>query len=202
MYAFIGGIPVAGKTTLAKKIINSAPFEIFYGDIDHARKNWALEDPKLAKWVDFFRHQDETAYWQKTNCQQHMQNVVRQSKALWPLIFETIKQTCSMYKHAIFDGVNILPELAHQDLNIPGIFLVISDIEIIYQRLQKKSRWGKTDELKKIEAKCFYEGESEFIKSEAKKYGYKVFDNPLEAEVELKNIFKIKICSKETNILK
>ena len=81
-----------------------------------------------------------------------------------------------MGKSAIFEGVNILPHLAHCDLNFKGIILLGESFEVILERNKKDPRWGQTEELQK---------------KEAEKYGFKTFSDPMLAEKELLEILRM-----------
>lgn len=54
-YAFIGGIPTAGKSFLADKIAKE--YQILHVDMDKLREGM-VQDPQLKKWVGFFADQD------------------------------------------------------------------------------------------------------------------------------------------------
>ncbi|MFW5853621.1 MAG: hypothetical protein ACOCU8_03305 [Patescibacteria group bacterium] len=81
----------------------------------------------------------------------------------------------------IFEGVNILPHLACRDLQIPGIVLIGSSFEEVFKRNKLEPRWGKTEELQKLEAEAFFYGERFRYLSEAEKYNCLVFKTPDEA---------------------
>lgn len=81
----------------------------------------------------------------------------------------------------IFEGVNILPHLAYKDLQIPGIAILGKSSEEILERNKQEPRWGETEELQKLEADAFFNGERPYYKKEAEKYGYPAFETPDEA---------------------
>ncbi len=178
-YAFIGGIPAAGKSYLAGKV--AATLGISHFKID----NWWDElrvDPKLRKWVNFYWNQDEEKYWRDTDCSQQWENLKNQSDTLWPAILERIKKIKSSSQPAIFEGVGILPHLAHRDLDFQGVFLLGESFEIILERNKLEPRWGKTEELKTKQAQAFWNCERPHYAEEAEKYGFKTFDNAIGAE--------------------
>lgn len=184
---FISGIPTAGKTHLADKIAKQ--MGALHIKIDDWR--WEIRnEPKFKPWVNLFWDKDENEYWKTTNCKQQWENLRRQSEALWPAILERISRVIESGKSAIFEGVNILPHLAARDVKFPGIFLIGKSVEEIFKRNKKAPRWGKTKELQKKEAEAFFYCEGPRYKSEAKKYGYKVFSDIDEAGKELLKIIR------------
>lgn len=188
MYAFIGGTPAAGKTHIAKQFIKKSGLPIEYISIDALREEFA-KDPKLDYWVKFFLNQDAVQYWDTITQEQHLQNLIKQSEAFWPGILQKVEEVKKNHQHAIFEGVNLLPHLAHKDFDFHGLFLIEENGDLLFEKLHKEPRWGETEELQKLEAKFFVEWEARYIKEEAKKYSYKVFSNSQEAEKELENIF-------------
>src|SRR5258708_34188133 len=156
MYAFIGRTPAAGKSYTAKQFGKESKLDMHLESIDDLRKEFA-EEPKLKYWVDFFWNQDEESYWKTTSYREDTQNLVQQSEAFWKRILTTISETKKKYPHAIFEAVNILPHLAKKDLDFPGFFLICEDYKTVLERNIKEPRWGKTEELQKLEAKYFIE---------------------------------------------
>jgi len=186
MYAFISGVPAAGKTYLAKSVIDKAPVKIEAISIDGFRKT--LKDPRLVDWVNFFRNKNEKEYWEKTSGEEHMKNITKQSLGLWPSILKYIKNEQKRCEHAIFDGVNIIPKLA-KDLDFAGVYLIQRDPSVILSRLKLHKRWGETLELKQKEAQIFANDESDYYQNEAERYNLPVFDSTEQAEKKLLEIF-------------
>lgn len=183
-YVFIGGIPASGKSYLARKLAEKTG--AFHLDTDTLRKEMSA-DPQLEYWVNFFWNQSEEEYLTKTSCEDHWQNLVRQSESFWPTIRKRIKEVMGSNKSAIFEGVNILPHLANKDLDFPGIYLLGESFEQIFERNKKNPRWGNTENLQKLEAGLFFNCERPKYKEEAEKYGFKTFTNSELAEQELLN---------------
>lgn len=118
---FISGIPTSGKSYLAQKIaqkINGCCV-----DVDELRISMQ-ENPKLEPWVNFFWNKDEKEYWETVSPQEHWNNLKKQSEVFWPTILKKIKDIQKTKQLAIFEGVNILPHLAHRDLDFSGIVLL------------------------------------------------------------------------------
>ena len=190
MYVFIGGVPTSGKTHLVKEYINNSKLNIKHIKIDDIRDIFR-NDRKLEKSVNFFRNQDENEYWIITSCKQHVRNIVKQTEELWPHILEQIIKIQNKHEHVIFEGVQLLPKLTRKYLKMDGFYMIPPDIETIYIRLVAHKRWGDTNDLKRKEAKCFFEGDCMYIKEESRKYGYKVFENIEDGGKELANLFEI-----------
>lgn len=185
MYIFIGGIPASGKSYLAEKVAEQTG--AFHLDLDTLRKEMR-NDSKLKYWTDFFFNQEEEKYLKETSCDQHWQNLVKQSEAFWLVILDKVNTAMRSYDSAIIEGVNILPHLAKKDFNFPGIFLLGESFEQIFERNKQNPRWGKTENLQKVEAELFFNCERAKYKEEAEKYGYKALEDFGKAEDELLNL--------------
>lgn len=189
MYAFIGGTSAAGKTYIAKEFAKRSKLLIHVVSIDDFRKEFA-KDPKLKYWVDILWNKNEEEYWKTITYEKDIQNLTNQSEAFWPSILKIIKKTKKDYKDAIFEAVNIQPHLAKRDLDFPGFLFINEDYETLLKRFKKNPRWGKTERLQRLEIEHLLKHDIQFIKKEAKKYGYKVFSNSADALTELDKIFK------------
>ncbi len=186
-YTFISGIPASGKSYLARKIAKETGIKHIC--IDDWREEMK-DDPELKKWIDFYWNQDEKEYWCTTSCDQQWENLKKQSEAFWPTILERIKEIQKSGMSAIFEGVNILPHLAHQDLNFQGIILLGESLEKILESNKQDPRWGNTEELQIKEAEAFWNCERPRYKLEAEKYGFKTFADSNEAEKVLLKLLR------------
>jgi len=181
-YVFISGIPAAGKSYIAERVAKT--IGVMHIDIDEWREEMKSE-PELKSWVDFFWNKNEEEYWRITSCEEHWENLKKQSEAFWPTILKRIKKIQKSDKPAIFEGVNILPYLAHRDFPFKGIVLLGRSVEEIFERNKRSPRWGQSKELQKIEAEKFYNCEGPMYRKDAEKYNFKVFTDPIQAEKEL-----------------
>lgn len=181
-YSFISGIPASGKSYLAQKV--SKQTNSLYVNLDKFRIEMR-NDPRLEPWASFFWNQDEGAYWKDVSCKKHCENLKCQSEAMWPYILDKISEIKNQYTPTIFECVNILPHLAHKDLDFRGVYLLGESLQVILERLKAVPRWGKTEFLQKKEAEYFFLCEGEMYKEEANRYGYKSFSDNSEAEQEL-----------------
>jgi len=175
---FITGIPTAGKSHLGKKLAKKTGGICV--SIDDFRED-LTKDERYKKWVNFYLDQDEYTYYTTTTYDEQWTNLVKQSEGFWPGILEKIHQYDREEKPIIFEGVNILPHLAHRDLQMPGIAIIGRSFDETLERNKKYPRWGATEELQKLEADAFYNGERSHYKEESEKYGYHVFETPDEA---------------------
>lgn len=175
---FITGIPTAGKSYLGKKLATEVGGACV--SIDDLREDLSKEEA-YAKWVNFYLNQDEYTYFTTTTYEEQWANLVKQSEELWSGILAKIVQYATENKSVIFEGVNILPHLAHKDLPMPGIAIIGRSLEEVLERNRKEPRWGKTEDLQRLEADAFFNGERPRYKAESEKYGYKVFETPDEA---------------------
>lgn len=190
MYAFIGGIPASGKTTLVKQFADESGLSIYCLHIDEM---WApyREDPQLKPWIDLYWNKDEATYWAHATYESHIKDLENQSNAFWPKTLERIHTIQAQHEHALFEGVNILPELSRRDLDFPGLFMVVKDQKTMFTRLKEHPRWGKTEELQRLEAKYFVEYDGQYIRQGAQRYGYPVAHNLKEGMRKLKRIFSL-----------
>ncbi len=175
---FITGIPTSGKSYFAKLLAEKiGGIAVILDDI---RENLA-DDPTYKKWVNFYIDLDEKEYLTKTPPDEQWKNLVAQSEGVWPAIMAEIEKYSHEEKPVIFECVNILPHLAHRDLDFPGVVLLGSSFEEVLSRNMKDPRWGMTQELQQMEAKAFFEIERPHYREEAKKYGYQTFEKAEDA---------------------
>ena len=86
--------------------------------------------------------QDEYTYYTTTSYDEQWQNLVQQSEGLWPGVLEQIHAYDAETKPVIFEGVNILPHLAHRDLpSFGGITLIGRSLEEVLERNKQAPRW-------------------------------------------------------------
>lgn len=182
MHIFIGGTPASGKSYLAKRVAEKTG--AFHLDLDTLRKQVA-EDPKLEYWVNFFWNQDEEEYLKNTPCEQHWENLVKQSEAFWPTILNKVNEVIKSHKTVTIEGVNILPHLAARNFDFPGIYLLGQSFEEIFERNKQNPRWGQTEKLQKLEAELFFNCDRPKYKEEAEKYGFPIFSDFKKAKQEL-----------------
>ena len=86
-------------------------------------------------WI--FWNKNEKEYWETITPQKHWNNLKNQSEAFLVCCAEKNSRDTKNKKSAIFEGVNILPHLAHRDLNFPGIVLLGQSIDVIFERCKK-----------------------------------------------------------------
>ena len=175
---FITGIPTAGKSFLAKKLAKEVGGVCV--SVDDMREELS-KDERCKKWVNFYLDQDENSYYTTTTYDEQWQNLVAQSEGLWPGILTGFAQYADEDRPVIFEGVHILPHLAHRDLQIPGVAIIGRSLEETLERNKRDPRWGTTEELQKLEAGAFFNGERPHYKDDAERYGYPVFETPDDA---------------------
>jgi hypothetical protein len=81
----------------------------------------------------------------------------------------------------VFECVNLLPHIAKQYLDFPGIVLIGNSLEKVLERNKQAPRWGNTPELQELEAKWFFEVERPRYMADPKKCNYPVFESADEA---------------------
>lgn len=181
-YVFIGGIPTAGKSFLAKKIADKTG--AVHVEIDLLREEM-VKDPKLKPWVNWYTDQDEEEYFKNTNNDLGWTHLKNQSEAYWQTIEAKVLEIKKNGKNAVFEGYNLLPHLVSKYFDFPGIYLRAPTPEEILRRIKMKKRWGDGDKLHKMEVKFFLECFDKNFKKDAKSYGYKCFSDPGKAETEI-----------------
>lgn len=175
---FITGIPTAGKSYLTKKLAKEVGGICV--SVDDMREELS-KDERYKKWVNYYLDQDEYTYYTTTTHNEQWKNLVAQSEGFWPGVLMRLDKYADEERPVIFEGVNILPHLAHRDLQIPGIAIIGRSFEETFERNKKEPRWGATEELQKLEADAFFNGERPHYKDDAEKFGYPVFETPDEA---------------------
>jgi 2-phosphoglycerate kinase len=183
--AFIGGIPTAGKTTLAAKL--AGDLGIAHVQLDELRAGMA-NDPSIAKWEKFFWVLDEEGYFAEATAETHCRNIIDISTAFWPVYAGKIREFIESGTPAIFESVNLLPHLVKTIPGLSGVYLLGRSFEEVLERNRLGPRWGNTESLQRKEANAIWSWERPFYESEARKYGYKVFDDPVMAGEELVRI--------------
>ncbi len=186
-YVFISGISTAGKSYLAKRVAKeTGSTHISTDDL----KEKMAEDSKLEPFVNFFWNMDENKYWENISPEEHWNNLKKQSEAFWPTVLEKIYEIKKTKQSAIFEGVNILPHLAHRDLDFSGIILLGESEEVVFKRYRENPRWGQTYDLQKKEAEWSFVYEGKNYAEESSKYGYKTFHDTEKAEKKLIELLK------------
>ncbi len=176
---FITGIPTAGKSYLARMLAEQVGG--VHVSTDQIREDDLAKDPRYEPWVNLYWNKNEQEYYTKTSHEEQWATLVEQSEALWPGILERIQSFTNETKPVIFEGVSILPHLAKRDLPFPGLALIGRSRGEVLTRLNDSHRWGETPELHQLEADAFFDGERPRYRSEAERYGYKVFETAEEA---------------------
>ncbi len=180
---FITGIPASGKSYLANKTIKEiGGIHIALDDI----REELTKNQTYAVWANFYFNQDENIYYRRRDGgNKRWDDLVQQSEALWPAFLETIEKYKNEPSLVIFEGVNILPHLAKQDLEFSGYVLLGENFEEIFERNKANPRWGNTEKLQKREAQEFFYEERPRYKAEADKYGYQTFEDSEDAFREI-----------------
>lgn len=187
-YAFITGIPTAGKSFLGEKIAQK--FGLEHVTVDDWRDE-LKNDREMGKWVDYFWNQDEKQYWRTKTCDNHWEDFLKQSEAFWPFFKKRIQSYIDNERPAIFEGVYLLPRFM-DELNLEGVVLLGNSPEEVYERIKKFPRWGNTDELQRLEAKIFFYCKGPKYQEEAERFGYSAFHDLDIAEQKMINILQKK----------
>lgn len=172
---FITGIPTAGKSFLAQQLAKeTGGLAVCLDDL----RSVLASDERYRAWVRFYADQDERAYYADHDADERWHDLVAQSEALWPAFLQAIALYRNMTVPVIFESVNLLPHLLRRDFpDDPGLALVGTTYEAVFERNCQAPRWGMTAELQALEAHEFFDDERPRYIAEAKKYGYPVFES-------------------------
>lgn len=171
---FITGIPTSGKTYLAKRLAKEINGIVI--SLDDLKLKISELNSEFKKWANFYWKKDEKEYLTSNDSEVLWEDLFKQSEGMWPMFLNEIKKYKNETRPVIFECVNMLPHLAHKDLNFDGIVLIGKSFKETFERNKKDPRWGKTEKLQKLEAKNFFFNERPKYKSEAEKYNYHTFE--------------------------
>ena len=175
----IGGIPVIGKTLLARALAVRLNFDTVSTDAIR-RIIRSVTSAKKFPGVHFFVGERAELYLPKTPVPTVLKHYFAEARDVWkgiqPLIrdFEPAKQY-----GLIIEGVAILPEIVHRlcqpkkcPVHIKPIFLIAPDKETISRNLKKRGLWAETPELQKIELEYLW-ALNEKIRVTAERLGFR-----------------------------
>lgn len=203
---FITGIPTAGKSYLAQKIKKATGSLCL--ETDNLWEGLA-QDPRFLPWANFFEKQDEYDYYTQNSPDEQWRILEEHYEKIWPGVLEKIRayengnipirskiaarmrKPINKNRPLIFEGINILPRLARQDLDFPGIVLVGKSFEDVLRRNKERPRWGATEKMLRMGAEAFWFVERPRYIKEAEKYGYGIFETADDAYEEAIKILGI-----------
>jgi 2-phosphoglycerate kinase len=187
MFIFITGIPTSGKSYLSEKL--EKEFAGKHVELDDLRED-LINHPIYGKWVSFYYNKNEKDYLEKVSSEEKWNNLVKQSEELWPALKEEIDRYKNDNQLIIFESVNLLPHLVQNDYpNSKQIVLIGESLEFTFERNRKSPRWGKTEELQKMEAEYFFNVERPRYRKEAEKYNLPIFTDANDAFKYIKNVY-------------
>ncbi|MDB4991910.1 MAG: hypothetical protein JWL75_155 [Parcubacteria group bacterium] len=169
----ITGMPTAGKSTLARRLIDTLRGTAIH--LDDFREELRT-DERYAKWAKFYLDQDLETYYTTTTPEDEWKNLVAQSEAIWPAFLEYMDSFAEETGLVVFDCVNLLPHLVTADTEFPCIVLIGTSYEETLERNKKDPRWGSTEKELELNTKSFFYVERPRYLEEAKKYNCPVFE--------------------------
>lgn len=203
---FITGIPTAGKSYLAHRLMDLTGGYCL--ETDNLYEELAF-DPRYEKWARFFEENNEYTYYTENDPEKQWTILSEMHEKLWPGVLERIRayekgeiplksriagfcrKPRSSKRLLIFEGINILPHLAKKDLDFPGVVLVGKSFEEVLERNQERPRWGKTAEMIRMGAHAFWSIERPHYLAEAESYGYRIFEDADDAYKEIIKMFEL-----------
>ena len=181
---FIGGSPTAGKSYTARKIAEELKIPWISTDTIRGQMQ------KIVRKEDYpalFLHAEPTAdmcveFLNKNSAREIVDVVNKESEDVWKGVKGLIETDYSWGSY-IVEGVALLPHLIvdyiKKNGNVVVLFLVDNDIKRIKETVFSRGLWDKAenypDEVKWKEVEWVI-AFNEFIKKEAKKYGFPVVD--------------------------
>ena len=179
----IGGAPTVGKSFITRKASEKLklPWISTDGIREMMRKVVRREDlPDLFSFYD--KEIKAESYLSTHTPQQIVDSQNAESRDVWRGV-KAIIDTDYVWKDYIIEGVAIIPELVKRiDIskhNIKPIFLIDENEERVKEVVYKRGLWDKadtySDNVKEIEVQ-WVSLFNEYIKSEAKKYGYDTYN--------------------------
>lgn len=203
---FITGIPTAGKSYLARKLMRATGGYCLETDNLYEELG---RDPRFKEWASFFEDNDEHAYYTENDPKKQWAILAEMHEKLWPGVLEKIRayeagkiplksriagflrNPSAKKRLLIFEGINILPRLAKKDLGFPGVVLAGKSFEEVLERNRARPRWGKTEEMIRMGAEAFWSVERPHYIAEAESCGYKIFEDADEAYEEILGMLEI-----------
>lgn len=193
---FIGGMPTAGKSTIAEAV--SKELNLPWISTDQIRDTLRgvvkrSELPKLFNPEGF----DGEKFLTHFSATEIAQMEFSQSEAVWPGIKAFIDSDYTWVNGLIIEGVNILPKLVHKDFadmkNVKAIFVNDNNKDRIHATIHRRGLWDAADKypdyVKEKEIEWVLEF-SKILKQQAYKFNYPWLE--LEKnENDINSLFKI-----------
>ncbi|PIN90507.1 hypothetical protein COU60_01660 [Candidatus Pacearchaeota archaeon CG10_big_fil_rev_8_21_14_0_10_34_76] len=177
----LGGSPTAGKSYTARKIAESL------------KMPWISTDTVREQMREIVRREDYPSLFLHANADSKMaseflnhnsakeivDHVNRESEDVWKGV-SAIINTDYVWKNYIIEGVAVLPKFVNKlktNKEVRAIFLIDENIDRVRQTIFTRGLWDDADkypnEIKEKEVEWVMEF-NEFIKREARKYGFPV----------------------------
>jgi 2-phosphoglycerate kinase len=173
----VGGMPTAGKSTVAKALADY--FSLPWISTDHIRIIMR-EVVNRDEYPKLFNPKD---YLEKMSPSEIVQLKIDQAEAIWVAVRRLIKDDYTWREGFIVEGVNILPRLVQQDFHgdsrVRAVFLADPDESHIRKILFSRGIYSQTepyaDELKEKELKWVLKF-GEMIRESANTYNFPVIE--------------------------
>lgn len=196
---FITGIPTAGKSYLARRLVRET------GGICLETDNlWETlaQDSRYRPGASFFLSADRSVSFADRDYETQWQILVRHHEQVWPGILDKIRdyelgriplkskiaarlrKLFDAQRPLIFEGASLLPHLARRDLPFPGIVLIGRSFQDVLDRNREKPRWGASEKLQRLSAHSFWHVHRPHYIAEAERCGYPIFENADDAYAE------------------
>lgn len=196
----IGGSPTAGKSYTARKIAER--FKMPWISTDTIREQMR-EIVRKKDYPALFLHAEATPemgvdFLNKNTCEEIVKIVNKESVDVWKGV-KAVLETDYVWGSYIIEGVAILPHLVSKFIknkdNVKVLFLVDEDIKRVRKKIFTRGLWDAAskypDDVKEKEVEWVV-AFNEYIKKEAKKYGFPVVSigNRKDYIEEIKKIIK------------
>ncbi len=178
----IGGSPTAGKSYIARKIAQELKFPWISTDTirDQMRQIVRKEDYPALFIHDKTSSKMGVEFLTKNSTKEIVKFVNEEGREVWRGVKALIEEDY-VWGSFIVEGIAILPYLINplvkKNKNIKAFFLIDEDIERVRKTIFQRGLWDEAknypDEVKEKEVEWVKEF-NEYIKKEAKKFGFKV----------------------------
>lgn len=186
MNVFIGGTPAAGKSYLSNEFIKQNPgLNIYLLNIDELD----FKTKKAVYWRNYYLSQNEYDYLSTVSYEKYIKDQIDRAESYLPEVIEIFNSLKNTHENILIEGIYLHPHLVKKAFNFPGFYLIQENRNILLKRLIETPRWSTTQQLQEMEAEKIIAYDIPYINKEAKKYGYKVFNNSQEAIEELNSLF-------------
>lgn len=170
-FVIIGGIPTAGKSSLARRIAKNRSMDYVSTDMI-TRIIFTVATKKQAPWVHFFRKQDPNAYFLKITPARFVQEFKKEAREVRKGVMGFLTQNKALAESgAVVEGAALLPDIAAElkkKFQARTLFLTAHSKEEVSANIHKRGLWTTAARAQEKEIACLW-ALNEYIKIRARK---------------------------------